>query len=895
MGLFGSNKTYEMPAGHPEQWTVLDVKHWIKHIGMAKHKGAFRVLSGQELIALTEQDVQMMCKSDIDSKYVYRMLLRLKGEPEPSRVPASVAAKERAIQHLFQWAGEDANITEFREFLDGAGTVTVGLMATCESMSTSSIPVIVGLVFKIYRSSRDAQVNIYNCRILRYLSVDVLRALHSAGPEKLITTPVTVYADIQDQLEKALMLVRSCSKPGWLVRMAFAGRIDEEFADIHECLVETLEESKLDDLYGHAKLPPTGDYTDCCSALQKALGSQGGNMRAALAAFAESGQGYDAIKTALSCDDDGLRSEMGYITPALAVIDKMLPPSSPAGGPPPRPLTPPPASVPTAPRTPPRTTMEEAPPVPIPISSPIIIEPHGGVVDPDEEEGPAEDGEEEEHGGEVVLDVQAAAGERESILGQEQPRDGQEQQALLSGRVSRPLNIYEIFLAFCNYGTRQETVEMDGSHFSKFCRDCRLVGKDLSSTEVDLLFARVKTKGQRRIVYEEFVEALTLLADKKKMSLKQLTDGVLSSGGPATTATRAMYNRLHDDKANYTGVYARGGPTNVDTNNQMSLDKVVLRTDPKEFGTPRMMMNGGGGGGMTPRGFTPRGNAVRSTTAITPRSASQVAGMLHTAPAAAFDSGGGARRRGISLTPRATVSNTSMDLKVTPRSTPPLSARAPSSKHSSPGSAPRLARNMITTPRSSLSSSLRPFTAPAGDRANVDVPWQDDPDSRAELLRVYTSFAAFGNHHAVAKAASQNGQRTGVEMENKQFVKLVKDAGLVGGHLNVTRLDIIFSKVKAKGQRKINFAGFERALTLLADERGYTLNQVYNTIVSTAGPQLNNATTPEFVKYHDDRNTYTGVYARGGPTNVDRRITLDKMVTRNDDVYMNKRTPRFIA
>ena len=37
------------------------------------------------------------------------------------------------------------------------------------------------------------------------------------------------------------MLVRSCSKPGWLVRMAFAGRIDEEFAAIHECLVETLQ------------------------------------------------------------------------------------------------------------------------------------------------------------------------------------------------------------------------------------------------------------------------------------------------------------------------------------------------------------------------------------------------------------------------------------------------------------------------------------------------------------------------------------------------------------------------------------------------------------------------------------------------------------------------------
>ncbi len=37
------------------------------------------------------------------------------------------------------------------------------------------------------------------------------------------------------------MLVKSCSKPGWLVRMAFAGRINEEFSGIHKGLVRQLE------------------------------------------------------------------------------------------------------------------------------------------------------------------------------------------------------------------------------------------------------------------------------------------------------------------------------------------------------------------------------------------------------------------------------------------------------------------------------------------------------------------------------------------------------------------------------------------------------------------------------------------------------------------------------
>jgi hypothetical protein len=72
-------------------------------------------------------------------------------------------------------------MSDFREFLDGAGTVTVGLMTAAERMANNTLGRIVGMVFKIYKSSRDAQVNIYNCRILRYLCVDILRAFHSAG------------------------------------------------------------------------------------------------------------------------------------------------------------------------------------------------------------------------------------------------------------------------------------------------------------------------------------------------------------------------------------------------------------------------------------------------------------------------------------------------------------------------------------------------------------------------------------------------------------------------------------------------------------------------------------------------------------------------------------------
>lgn len=35
-------------------------------------------------------------------------------------------------------------------------------------------------------------------------------------------------------------------------------------------------------------------------------------------------------------------------------------------------------------------------------------------------------------------------------------------------------------------------------------------------------------------------------------------------GGPLMNATKADQVRFHDDKSLYTGVYAQGGPTNVD-------------------------------------------------------------------------------------------------------------------------------------------------------------------------------------------------------------------------------------------------------------------------------------------------------------------------------------------
>jgi hypothetical protein len=57
---------------------------------------------------------------------------------------------------------------------------------------------------------------------------------------------------------------------------------------------------------------------------------------------------------------------------------------------------------------------------------------------------------------------------------------------------------------------------MDGRGFAKLCRDAGLIdGERLSTTQVDLIFAKAKAKGARRIGFDAFVDAIAAVAEKK--------------------------------------------------------------------------------------------------------------------------------------------------------------------------------------------------------------------------------------------------------------------------------------------------------------------------------------------------------------------------------------------
>ncbi|KAL8275131.1 hypothetical protein Esti_001010 [Eimeria stiedai] len=105
---------------------------------------------------------------------------------------------------------------------------------------------------------------------------------------------------------------------------------------------------------------------------------------------------------------------------------------------------------------------------------------------------------------------------------------------------------------------------MDGRTFVKVCKDCKVFCKLYTTTDADLIFAKVKQKGAKTITESEFEQAMQLTAEKKKVGFQELVSQMASAGGPVYTGTKALANKFHDDRSQYTGVHANGGPSTKD-------------------------------------------------------------------------------------------------------------------------------------------------------------------------------------------------------------------------------------------------------------------------------------------------------------------------------------------
>ena len=130
---------------------------------------------------------------------------------------------------------------------------------------------------------------------------------------------------------------------------------------------------------------------------------------------------------------------------------------------------------------------------------------------------------------------------------------------------------------------------MDGKTFAKFTKDTKLLDKKLTSTDVDIIFAKVKAKTERKINYSQFENGLKFLAEKKGVGFDDLADKVLSTGGPTYAGTKADKVKFHDDKSLYTGMYGKSATPAAAPGPDISKSSVLM-DEKKAHAAPKKVM-----------------------------------------------------------------------------------------------------------------------------------------------------------------------------------------------------------------------------------------------------------------------------------------------------------------
>eukprot|EP00826_Nyctotherus_ovalis_P049197 TRINITY_DN5903_c0_g1_i2.p1 TRINITY_DN5903_c0_g1~~TRINITY_DN5903_c0_g1_i2.p1 ORF type:complete len:134 (-),score=43.13 TRINITY_DN5903_c0_g1_i2:182-583(-) len=113
---------------------------------------------------------------------------------------------------------------------------------------------------------------------------------------------------------------------------------------------------------------------------------------------------------------------------------------------------------------------------------------------------------------------------------------------------------------------------------SKYSRMRSSSIKKFTETTIDLVFVRMAEKGVRRMKCEQFLDGVAECAKKKGISEFDLKAKIIAKGGPTYKGTKTDFVRWHNDKSLYTGVYAKGGPTNVDKDKITSISQTCDRT-----------------------------------------------------------------------------------------------------------------------------------------------------------------------------------------------------------------------------------------------------------------------------------------------------------------------------
>jgi hypothetical protein len=165
---------------------------------------------------------------------------------------------------------------------------------------------------------------------------------------------------------------------------------------------------------------------------------------------------------------------------------------------------------------------------------------------------------------------------------------------------------------FIDYSGANEGI--DSMRFMKFSRDTDLINENLRSEDIDVLFAKNREPGTRKLAFDGFIRVLEDISYKNGISYNEFISKVVDKAPKnIKVVTIPIPNRFHDDLNTYTGVSRAGGPTFVDLNH-CELSKMLDRSIRERFKREPDRLTDSG-----KLNVSQKGDSIRSGGSNTPR------------------------------------------------------------------------------------------------------------------------------------------------------------------------------------------------------------------------------------------------------------------------------------